>query len=180
MLCGPTTQCALISPCRNILFVFAHRIARLTVFFHVTVTLMLKIQEYRQIPPRYASQQFELLPNEIQQPIHDSCSCSSNSVGKALRWCLGYFLYHDCVIQTLHDGFKQSHQQTTTDTLYDHAQIGDRYDHPHRRIRSEAAGSNLEKTDVFLENSSTGRDLFCRCTIPIMLGPGGTRQFGST
>jgi hypothetical protein len=34
-------------------------------------------------------------------------------------------------------------------TPYDHAQIGDRYDHPHRRVRSEAAGSNLEKTDVF-------------------------------
>lgn len=110
---------------------------------------MLKIQEYRQIPPRYASQQFELLPNEIQQPIHDSCSCSPNSVGKALRWCLGYFLYHDCVIQTLRDGFKQSHQQITTDTPYDRAQIGDRYDHPHRRVRSEAAGSNLEKRTFF-------------------------------
>lgn len=29
-------------------------------------------------------QQFELLPNDFSQPLHDSWSCSSNSVGKSM------------------------------------------------------------------------------------------------
>ena len=45
-----------------------------------------------------------------------------------MPWLL---LYHDCVIQTLRDSFKQSHQQITTDTPYDDAQVDDRYEYPH-------------------------------------------------
>lgn len=33
---------------------------------------------------RDTSQQFELLPNKFSQPLHDSWSCSSDSVGKSM------------------------------------------------------------------------------------------------
>ena len=85
-----------------------------------------------------------------------------------MPWLL---LYHDCVIQTLRDNLKQSHQQITTDTPYDDAQVDDRYEYPHV---GEAAGSNLEKKDVFLENSYTGCDLFCHSSsVPTGRGSSG-------
>lgn len=43
---------ALISPSRIILLVIAHRIANVIAYFHVTITMMLKIQEYRQVSPK--------------------------------------------------------------------------------------------------------------------------------